>query len=362
MICPYCGKENPEISDICEFCGGPLSITSTESAPELYTPEPKFTVIQSTPEVEMPYSTPEVEKPYSAPALEQPEAPRGRYGNRIWWLVGCFVLVFLFLCCAVGAIVVFRSINGFTSFLPNSLISALAPNQIDTIPIAVLPPTSQPTAPEPTASIPTAPNPTASITNGSLPTATNITTTNQKLLFFDDFSDPNSGWDRADVADYYADYYNDSYRIVVYSDMSDSWANPAGNEFTDVSIEVDATKNAGPDDNDFGVICRYQGMDQFYYAVISSDGYYGISKVTSDSSTLLGAAEMQYSDYIYQGDATNQIRFDCTGDMLTLYANGQQLDQQIDSEYISGNVGLIAGTYDTPGTDILFDNFSVFHP
>jgi hypothetical protein len=79
-------------------------------------------------------------------------------------------------------------------------------------------------------------------------------------------------------------------------------------------------------------------VDQFYYAVVSSDGYYGISKVTSDSSTLLGAEEMQYSDYIYQGDATNQIRFDCTGDMLTLYAN-VSANQQIDSSICLGMSG-----------------------
>jgi hypothetical protein len=106
MICPYCGKENPEILDICEFCGGPLSITSTESAPELYTPEPKFTVIQSTPEVEKPYSAPEVEKPFSAPALEQPEAAREGTGNRIWWLMGCFCTSF-YSCVCSGALVVF---------------------------------------------------------------------------------------------------------------------------------------------------------------------------------------------------------------------------------------------------------------
>ena len=32
----------------------------------------------------------------------------------------------------------------------------------------------------------------------------------------------------------------------------------------------------GPDDNDFGIICRYIDDNQFYYAIISSDGYYGI--------------------------------------------------------------------------------------
>ena len=144
--------------------------------------------------------------------------------------------------------------------------------------------------------------------------------------------------------------------------MFDSWANPDSNVFSDVSIEVDATKNSGPDDNDFGVICRYQAVDQFYYAVISSDGFYGITKVSTDTTNLLGATELQPSDAINQGTASNHIRFDCQGDVLTLYVNGQQVDQQTDSEYTSGNVGLIAGTYDTPGTDILFDNFSVYQP
>jgi hypothetical protein len=338
MICPYCGKENPDDLNICEFCGGPLTAPGGDAAEEPYTPEPKVTIIQSAPEVE----TPHVE-----PAVAPPQAPRGIYGNRIWWLVGCLVLVFLFLCCAVASLIIFRSINGLMSFIPASITSTPVHISIQTIPITVVPSTSIPTV-----FIPTAP----------IPTATISPTVKQGLLFFDDFSDPSSGWDQIDQADYYSDYFNGAYRIIVYSDMSDSWANPNSNLFTDISIEVDATKNAGPDDNDFGVICRYQGANQFYYAVISSDGYYGITKVTSDSSTQLGGGEMQYSNYINQGPSTNHIRFDCSGNALTLYVNGQQLDRQTDGEYNSGNVGLIAGTYDTPGTDILFDNFSVFQP
>ncbi len=353
MICPYCGKENPENLDICEFCGGPLIPASEELTAEPYSPEPKVTIIQSPPEVETPHP-----EPVMAPL----QAPRGIYGNRIWWLVGCFVLVLLFLCCAVGALALYRSINGLASFLPKSLTSTLASIPTAYIPTAYIPTASIPTASIPTASIPTASMPTASIPTASNPTETNSPASTQGLLLFDNFADPNSGWDRADTADYFSDYYNDMYRISVYSKMSDSWANPKGNLFSDVIIEVDATKNGGPDDNDFGVICRYQGVDQFYYAVITSDGYYGITKVTSQSSTLLGAGELLPSDYIIQGSVTNHIRFDCNGDVLTLFVNGQQLDQQTDSEYTSGNVGLIAGTYDTPGTDILFDNFSVSQP
>ena len=192
-------------------------------------------------------------------------------------------------------------------------------------------------------------------------TANPISSTS-KVLFSDDFSDTGSGWDRVDQADFYTDYYENAYRIIVNSDMSDSWANPDDNVFGDVIVEVDATKNAGPDDNDFGLICRYQGAEQFYYGVISSDGYFGITKVTSSSSDLIGRDSLEFSDAINQGLATNHIRFDCTGNVLTLYVNGQQVDQQTDSDYSTGNVGLIAGTYDTAGTDILFDNFFVYQP
>ena len=42
--------------------------------------------------------------------------------------------------------------------------------------------------------------------------------------------------------------------------------------------------------------------------------------------------------------------------------NGQQLIQVQDAEFTAGDVGLIAGTYDVPGTDIRFDNFIVYQP
>ncbi len=207
------------------------------------------------------------------------------------------------------------------------------------------------------------PSQSPSDTSPAVPSVTaNPSSATRSVIFSDDFSNINSGWDQVDEADYFADYFENGYRIVVNTDMSDSWTNPDSNVFGDVSVEVDATKNAGPDDNDFGLICRYQNLNEFYYGVISSDGYYGITKVTSDSSELLGRDSLEFSAAINQGAAMNHIRFDCVGNVLTLYVNGQQVDQQMDSGYSNGNVGLIAGTYDTPGTDILFDNLIVYQP
>jgi hypothetical protein len=307
MICPYCGKENPDDTHFCNFCGGPLAVPAEEPAIEAQPVEPPVSVIQ--PPTQPPVS-------YAAPSQPPPKAARGLYGNKIWWVVGCFLLVCLIVGCGAAAWGLYRYTNRLEILHP-----------------ATTTPTSRPA--------PTIVNPS---------------------IFSDDFSDPQSGWDRIDQTDFYTDYYENGYRITINSDMSDSWANPDDKVFGDVSIEVDTTKNGGPDDNDFGVICRYQSVDQFYYAVISSDGYFGITKVTSNSSDLIGRDSLEFSEAINQGVATNHIRFVCNGDVLTLYVNGQQIDQQTDSDYSTGNVGLIAGTYDTPGTDILFDNFFVYQP
>ncbi|OGO64409.1 MAG: hypothetical protein A2030_00470 [Chloroflexi bacterium RBG_19FT_COMBO_50_10] len=182
------------------------------------------------------------------------------------------------------------------------------------------------------------------------------------VLFSDDFSTTDKKWDQVTVTSATTDYYNNSYHILINDTNSDAWANPGSESFTDVHIEVDATKNSGPDDNDFGIICRYADVDHFYYGIISSDGYYGIMKMTSNGGNPIGSDNLLQNDKIIQGATTNKIRFDCVGSTLTLSVNGNQIDQQTDTEYTAGNVGLIAGTFDTPGADILFDNFFVYKP
>ena len=140
------------------------------------------------------------------------------------------------------------------------------------------------------------------------------------------------------------------------------WANPANENFVDSRIEVDTIKNAGPDDNDFGIICRYEDESQFYFAVISSDGYYGILKMTTAGAKIIGKDNLLENSAINRGPAANHLRFDCIGSTLTLYVNDSLVDQQIDTDYTTGNVGLLAGSFDTAGTDILFDNFAVYRP
>ncbi len=68
------------------------------------------------------------------------------------------------------------------------------------------------------------------------------------------------------------------------------------------------------------------------------------------------------SQAVVRGEATNHIRADCVGYLLALYVNGVSVARVRAAEWPSGDVGLIAGTYDEAGTEIRFDNFSIIQP
>jgi serine/threonine protein kinase len=203
---------------------------------------------------------------------------------------------------------------------------------------------------------------TTSIAPTAIPTQV-PTLVSATILFQDNFSNSNSGWSLLSDQDAIVEYVNGGLRIYVITTNMDVWSHSHQTLPGDVSIEVDATKTSGPDDNDLGLICRYQTGGDFYVAVISSDGYQGISLHQNGSHKLLSGDKLTFTDAIHQGAAANHIRFDCVGNTLTLYVNDIQLSTVTDTTLSTGgDVGLIAGTYATGGTDILFKNFVVHQP
>ena len=182
------------------------------------------------------------------------------------------------------------------------------------------------------------------------------------VLFQDEFSDPSSGWDRRPQdPDGFLDYSEGVYRIQVNSAHKMVWAGP-GLTFADLRLEVDATRVAGPEDDDFGLVCRAVDRGNFYFFAISSDGYYGIGKVKDGAPELVGMAAMPPSEAIRRGKDSNHLRADCVGENLSLYVNGDLLATVQDAEFSDGEAGLLVGTFETPGTEVHFDNFAVLQP
>lgn len=182
------------------------------------------------------------------------------------------------------------------------------------------------------------------------------------VLFQDDFSDPGSGWksqiyEQNGILDYFDGYY----RIQVNASRQMLWTGPEMN-FSDVQIEADSIKVIGASDDAFGLVCRAIDQENYYFLVISSDGYYGIGKVSNGVQELIDMPGMLPSAIITQGKARNHLRADCIGEQLDLYVNGQLLASVSDLEYTNGKVGLAIGTLEASQNVVLFDNFSVLKP
>ena len=185
------------------------------------------------------------------------------------------------------------------------------------------------------------------------------------VLFQDDFSDVTSGWDRNDWDNGYTDYGDGVYELTVKVENYDVWANPGRNFSGDVNVEVDATKVAGELDDNYGILCRYSGASSspsFYFFYISSDGYSVIGKVVNGSMSNLSSEQMEYTEAINQGYATNHLRAVCVGNELSFYVNDVLVATATDSDLSSGDVGVDGGTYAIPYATFSFDNFLVTEP
>ena len=190
--------------------------------------------------------------------------------------------------------------------------------------------------------------------------ATPVTTSGASgdVLFADDFSNPFSGWSRYTDNDYTTDYTDGRYWFYISAPNIVVYGRPQLN-FTDVTIEVDATKSSEPAGT-YGVICRYVDSDNYYVLQVTDTGSYAIYKLKGGQWEAL--AEFGQSAAIQTGAATNHLRADCVGDTLALYVNDEKVAEAQDSDFASGDVALMAGSYDTPGVEILFDDFVVRQP
>ncbi|MEI7987566.1 MAG: serine protease [Chloroflexota bacterium] len=180
-----------------------------------------------------------------------------------------------------------------------------------------------------------------------------------QTLFSDDFSNPDSGWDNINGQTGATHYANGQYNVSVVPPRTLVWGTPKKN-FEDVIIQVNAKPLSYNGDEDFGIICRYQDSDNFYALEVSADGYYSIWKAENGERIIL--IDWQASYDIPQNGDEIVLAAACVGNQLGLAVNGQLIAEAQDTSFTGGDVGLIAGTWDTGGFNVGFDNYLVKKP
>jgi hypothetical protein len=187
------------------------------------------------------------------------------------------------------------------------------------------------------------------------------------ILFKDDFSQTTSGWDQYSDSLITTNYDDGQYLLALEETGKNIWALP-GLDLTNLTLEVDTAYVAGPDNNEYGVICRYSSSGNrhnFYFFFISSDGYYAMGKIAKDRRTILNPAngDFQLSESILlDKSAVNRLSATCSGERMSFSINGVLAGEFTDAELTRGDFGLIIGTYDEGGVQIRFDNLTVRRP
>lgn len=181
------------------------------------------------------------------------------------------------------------------------------------------------------------------------------------VLYQDIFSESQSGWGDFNQPDGVAGYINGAYHILVNQPNVNLWTHP-GKTFSSVQAEVSIMPVSGPQANRMGLICRLNDDKNYYFGVISADGYFGIGKRKNGTTSILTGTEMKPNNSILLGNQINRIRFTCSGSTLSLSVNNTQLASVKDTDFSSGDIGILAGSFDQPGVDVYFDNFLVIKP
>ncbi len=325
MQCPDCGAYYVETDDFCGECGRPLRQATPPAGPPLSPDEAK-----DLPTMNVGAAPP----PRAAPAAIAPKTPRQAAPQKA--VRKKTNLMPALLMAAIGLVLCCLFAGGVFLWL-GSTSATPTPWPTDTQP----PPPTQPP-------LPTEPPPD----KGASPAA---------LIYADDFSDIDSGWDVAFENDTEAEYAIGEYRLAVYRTDYVAWGNPSmAPLFGDIRVEVDARHVEGPLDNNYGLLVRYQDdTDDFLWFQISSDGYFSVD--LREGGEWVTLVPWEQSDAIRQGEGiTNHLAVEAIGNQFGFYVNDAFLVDLVADPFLVGNIGLAVGAFDEPGVVIHFDNVMVY--
>jgi hypothetical protein len=126
----------------------------------------------------------------------------------------------------------------------------------------------------------------------------------------------------------------------------------------DVAIRATVRQIKGAHGNGFGVMCRANEQGDGYYFVVSSAGQFAILKALPGIADPVRLVDWRSSPAVLQNDEPNELQAVCVGDYLVFSANGHFLAEVHDSEFSSGELGVVLGAIDET-LFVDFDNIVV---
>ncbi len=185
---------------------------------------------------------------------------------------------------------------------------------------------------------------------------------NGLLLLSDDFSTPANGWPVGPNNGVVYRYEQGAYHMALSQPDTLFWAMPDG-QFTDTLMEVEASLASGGGPSYFGLLCRLQDANNFYYLVVREDGYFTIGRYQDGQFNALLPVGWTYNDALKNSGQPYRLRADCTGEALSLYLGETLLAEVQDGAFASGRLGFVAAAIGADASlEVVFDQLVVRAP
>lgn len=183
------------------------------------------------------------------------------------------------------------------------------------------------------------------------------------VIYYDDFSPETAGLWLLEQDDLGAATLNgEQLMISVLSPNTVQYTTLQEQEFSDFELEIDATLVEGAPNSTYGALFRMQDSGEFYRYELMSDGHYIVERHDGDNVWTRLIDDWTYSEAVSTGQNTNRLKIVAKGPNISFFANGEFLQEIIDTSLSSGYIGLDAGTFGTDLTLVSFDNLVLSNP
>lgn len=179
--------------------------------------------------------------------------------------------------------------------------------------------------------------------------------------YYDDFSNPDSGWLISEDETAKWEYLDGEYRILSKDDYYEFYyATPPTCDRRNYSLEVDM-RWVGEPGLSYGILFGIVGdLDQYYIFDVNTE-YQDFGLWYFDGNDYVSILPFTVSEYINYGNAPNHLKVTKNNSQISLGINGFSVGIWTDN-YISGKTytAIISSPYDgSPASDARFDNFSI---
>jgi hypothetical protein len=140
-----------------------------------------------------------------------------------------------------------------------------------------------------------------------------------QLLYFDDFSDPNSGWPNFEDENRQYEYVDGEYKILVKN--AESWAGASPDfQASEYYVGVDVRSDSGVTGSHGIIFGLTEDWSGFYTFEIDPEGYYTVWKYSENGGwkNLI----VEFSPFINKSTELNQLKVKRFGNSIEVYANG----------------------------------------